>query len=91
MQINHVKKSDLPNRLECIMRWTYTYTPLYVHVETTHTKKDVSQEILLLKLYFSQPDLLKYFPHYLLLSCHGWGTLKTKSSMRFNHTILATL
>lgn len=52
MQINHVKKSDLPNRLECIMRWTYTYTPLYVHVETTHTKKDVSQEILLLKLSF---------------------------------------
>lgn len=34
VQINHVNKSDLPSRLEDIMMYVYTYTPVYVHTET---------------------------------------------------------
>lgn len=76
VQINHVNKSDLPSRLEDIMMYVYTYTPVYVHTETH--RKDVGQEVMQIKLYFCQQDLLKYFPHYLLLSCHGLWTVNMK-------------
>lgn len=66
VQINHVNKSDLRSRLEDTMMYVYAYTPVYVHIE--NPQKDAGQEVMQIKLYFCQQDLLKYFPHYLLLS-----------------------